>query len=311
MKKCLIVDKMHDSIVPLLNDIGFEAEYLPTITRQEVLEQISEYDGLIVRSKLMIDRELIERATRLTFVARAGAGLDQLDEIALNERDISILNAPEGNRDALAEHTIGMLLNLFNHISVADRQIREGKWDREGNRGIELMGKTVGLIGYGFMGQAFAQRLSSFGVTVLAYDKYKQNYSDAFAREASMDELYSQADILSLHVPLTEETQFLVDENYLSRFDKNIFLVNTARGKVIRLKSLVDALESGKVRGAALDVLENEKINSLTKEQQNSFNYLRQSERVVFTPHVAGWTFESYEKINLTLVRKIKALNLA
>lgn len=311
MKKCLIVDKMHDSIVPLLNDIGFEADYLPTITRQEVLEQISEYDGLIVRSKLMIDRELIERATRLTFVARAGAGLDQLDEIALNERDISILNAPEGNRDALAEHTIGMLLNLFNHISVADRQIREGKWDREGNRGIELMGKTVGLIGYGFMGQAFAQRLSGFGVTVLAYDKYKQNYSDAFAREASMEELYSQADILSLHVPLTEETQFLVDENYLSRFDKNIFLVNTARGKVIRLKSLVDALESGKVRGAALDVLENEKINSLTEEQQNSFNYLRQSERVVFTPHVAGWTFESYEKINLTLVRKIKALNLA
>ncbi|MEQ9442496.1 MAG: 2-hydroxyacid dehydrogenase [Cyclobacteriaceae bacterium] len=310
MKKCLIVDKMHDSIIPLLNDIGFQADYRPNITRKEVLEQIAEYDGLIVRSKLQIDREFIEQASQLKFVGRAGAGLDQLDELALQEYHISILNAPEGNRDALAEHALGMLLNLLNRISLADQEIRKGVWDREGNRGVELMGKTVGIIGYGYMGQAFAQRLSGFGVTVLAYDKYKQDYGNAFAREATMSEVFEKADILSLHVPLTSETQFLVDESYLSQFVKNIYLINTARGKVIRLSDLTKALERGKVRGAALDVLENEKLQQLTPQQQHSFDQLRQTERVLFSPHVAGWTFESYEKINQTLVRKIKALNL-
>lgn len=310
MKKCLIVDKMHDSIIPLLNDIGFQADYLPNISREEVLEQIAEYDGLIVRSKLQIDRALIERASQLKFVGRAGAGLDQLDELALQEHNVSILNAPEGNRDALAEHALGMLLSLLNRISLADQEIRKGVWDREGNRGVELMGKTVGIIGYGYMGQAFAQRLSGFGVTVLAYDKYKQDYGNAFACEATMSEVFEKADILSLHVPLTSETQFLVDDPYLSQFAKNIYLINTARGKVIRLSSLTKALEHGKVRGAALDVLENEKLQQLTPDQQRSFDQLRQSERVLFTPHVAGWTFESYEKINQTLVRKIKALNL-
>ncbi|WKN44472.1 2-hydroxyacid dehydrogenase [Tunicatimonas pelagia] len=311
MKKCLIVDKMHESIVPLLSEIGYEADYHPQITRQEVLEIISQYQGIIVRSKLKIDQEFIEYANQLQFVARAGAGLDQLDEAALHARNIHIFNAPEGNRDALAEHAIGMLLNLLNHINQADQQIRTGIWNREGNRGVELIGKTVGIIGYGHMGQAFARRLVGFGVKVLAYDKYRQNYGDAFAREATMATIFQQADILSLHVPLTEETNFLVDESYLNQFSKNIFIINTARGKVIKLDSLVSALSSGHVQGAALDVLENEKLDQLSPEQQITLNELQQSERVLFTPHVAGWTFESYEKINQVLVRKINALDLA
>lgn len=311
MRKCLIVDKMHPSIEPLLNDIGYDADYRPAITRREVLECLAEYDGLIVRSKLTVDRPLIERAPQLKFVARAGAGLDQLDETALREHNIAVLNAPEGNRDALAEHAVGMLLNLMNHISRADQQIRRGEWDREGSRGIELMEKTVGIVGYGYMGQAFAQRLSGFGVTTLAYDKYRKNYTDDYAREASPAEIFAQADVLSLHVPLTEETHYLVDESYLSQFAKDIFLINTARGKVVQLSGLVKALKNGKVRGAALDVLENEKLDHLPPEQQITFDQLRQSDRVLFTPHVAGWTFESYEKINQTLVRKIKALDLA
>lgn len=311
MKKCLIVDKMHESIISLLADIGYEADYCPTITRPEVLKAIGQFHGIIVRSKLKIDQEFINHAQQLQFVGRAGAGLDQLDEAALIAKNIHILNAPEGNRDALGEHAVGMLLSLLNHINQADRQIRKGIWDREGSRGVELMGKTVGIIGYGHMGQAFARRLVGFGVTVLAYDKYRQNYGDAFAQEATMEDIFQRADILSLHVPLTDETLYLVDESYLRQFSKNIFLINTARGQVVSLDNLVEALNSGKIRGAALDVLENEKLNQLSPQQQAIFNQLRKSEWVVFTPHVAGWTFESYEKINQTLVRKIYALDLA
>lgn len=310
MKRCLIVDKMHASIVPLLNDIGYEADYLPDITRNEVLERIGEYQGLIIRSKLQIDQELIDCAASLQFVGRAGAGLDQLDGPALRARNIHILNAPEGNRDALGEHALGMLLNLLNHISRANQQVRQGIWDREGNRGVELMGKTVGIIGYGNMGQAFALRLSGFGVKVLAYDKYRKNYSDQYAQQATMDQVFEQANILSFHVPLTKETQFLVDEPYLTRFSNPIFLINTARGKIVSLNTLVSALASGKILGAALDVLENEKLAQLTPNQRAAFDQFCQSDRVLFTPHVAGWTFESYEKINQTLIKKIKALDL-
>ncbi len=310
MKKCLIVDKMHPSIVPLLAEIGYQADYQPDISRAEVLEQISGYQGLIVRSKLKIDSELIAQAASLKFVARAGAGLDQLDKEALLQNGISILNAPEGNRDAVGEHTLGILLNLLNNISRADQQIRHSVWDREGNRGVELMGKTVGIIGYGNMGQAFARRLSGFGVTVLAYDKYRTDYSDAFAEEATMEEIFRQAEIISFHVPLTRETQFLIDKLYLSKFNQDVYLLNTARGKIISLATLVEGLASGKIRGAALDVLENEKLQQLTPHQQAAFDQLCQSDRVLFTPHVAGWTYESYEKINQTLVEKIKALEL-
>lgn len=311
MKKCLIIDQLHECIIPLLEQAGYQVDYQPNLLREEVLNRISSYEGLIVRSKLAVDQELIERATALQFVGRAGAGLDQLDIDALAAHNITVLNAPEGNRDALAEHAIGLLLGLLNKICQANQQIRSGTWDREANRGVELMGKTVGIIGYGYMGQAFAQRLSGFGVTVLAYDKYRQNYGDRYATEASMDMLYEQVDILSFHVPLTEETHHFIDESYLNGFQKDIFLLNTARGKIITLKTLACAIAQGKVRGAALDVLENEKLAQLTDEQRQYFDKLRQSEQVLFTPHVGGWTYESYEKISRVLAEKITALNRA
>lgn len=311
MKNCLIVDKMHDSIVPLLKEIDIAPHYRPDIQRKEILEIIGDYEGLIIRSKTTVDQEMIGQAHKLEFIGRAGAGLDQLNVQLLEQRNIKIVNAPEGNRDALAEHGIGMLLCLMNKINQADQQIRNGIWDREGNRGVELMGKTVGIIGYGYMGQAFAQRLSSFGVRVLAYDKYKEHYGNEYAEEASMQQLYDEADIFSLHIPLTAETLFFIDEDYLSRFKKNIFLLNTARGKVIKLQTLHQAIENGKIRGAALDVLENEKLRQFSEEQQHYFWQLKKSDRILFTPHVAGWTFESYEKINQVLVNKLKVLNMA
>ena len=309
MKKCLIVDRMHECIIPLLEKAQYHVDYRPGLSRDEVLAVVAEYEGLIVRSKLAIDQELIERATALRFVGRAGAGLDQLDMDALTARGITVLNAPEGNRDALAEHMVGMLLGLLNKIYQADRQVRSGVWDREGNRGIELMGKTVGIIGYGYMGRAFARRLSGFGVNVLAYDKYKQQYGDAYAAEASMDMLYEQADIISFHVPLTEETRNMVDNAYLNQFKKDVFLLNSARGKIATLKTLAEALQQGKLRGAALDVLENEQLSTLTDLQRQYFRELSQSDRVLLTPHVAGWTYESYEKISRVLAQKIEALN--
>ena len=310
MKKCLIIDAMHECIIPLLETAGYQVDYRPGLSRDEVLAAIPTYEGLIVRSKLAVDQALIDQATALQFVGRAGAGLDQLDVDALAARNITILNAPEGNRDALAEHMMGMLLGLFNKICQANQQVRSGVWDREGNRGEELMGKTVGIIGYGYMGRAFAQRLSGFEVKVLAYDKYKQDYGDNYAIEASMDTIYEEADIISFHVPLTHETRNMVDESYLNRFQKDIFLLNSARGKIITLQALVEGLRHGKLRGAALDVLENEQLTQLTDKQRHHLDELSQSDRVLLTPHVAGWTYESYEKISRVLAEKISALNL-
>jgi D-3-phosphoglycerate dehydrogenase len=310
MKNCLIIDAMHESIIPLLGEIGWQADYRPGISRAEICAAIHQYEGLIVRSKTTIDREIINLAEKLRWIARAGAGLDQLDLAALNEKGIQVVNAPEGNRDALAEHALGLLLTLLNKIHTADREVRKGIWRREENRGTELMGKTVSLIGYGYMGQAFARRLQGFSLEVLAYDKYRQNYGDDFARQATMDEIFEKTDILSLHVPLTEETHFFISSDYLQGFRKPIYLLNTARGRNISLETLYGALESGKIKGAALDVLENEKLHHLSDRQQSCFDKLSKMEQLVMTPHVGGWTHESYQKINRVLVDKIKALYL-
>lgn len=308
--KILIVDEMFPSILPLLKEKGFEVEYSPSINREGILDKIDAFQGIVIRSKTVLDQVLLSKATNLRFIARAGAGLDQIDLEEVKKRGIQLFNAPEGNRDAVAEHAVGMLLCLFNHLHLADQQVRSGKWDREGNRGLEIKGKTVGLIGYGNTGQAFAKRLSSFECQVLAYDKYAPAKSGSYATESTMEELFERADILSLHVPLTSETRLIVNETFLKRFKKDIFIINTARGEVIQLKALYQALQSGKVRGACLDVLENEKIGKLTPEQQETFDLLTQSTKVLFSPHVAGWTHESYHRINEVLVEKIATLDL-
>jgi len=296
---------MHPSIFPDLESEGIDFNYLPDISRDELKSIIQDYNGIIVRSKTNIDKEMLDLGINLKFIARAGAGTDKIDDAYCMEKGIEIFNAPEGNRDALGEHTIGILLALFNKIHTGDSEIRDGIWDREGNRGIEISGKVVGIIGYGFMGSAFAQRLSGFDCEVIAYDKYKDNYADENARAVDLDEIFKEADILSLHVPLSAETNGLYVPDFFMNFKKNIFLVNTSRGPVLPLSGLIQLLDTGKIMGAALDVLENEKLKSYNNTEKIVFNNLISRKNVVLTPHVGGWSFESYKRINDVLIQKI------
>ncbi len=305
--RILIIDEMHLSIIPLLEGMGYEVDYRPEIQRPEIMELIAQYQGLIIRSKTPMDRLLLEKASNLRFICRAGAGLDQIDLDYLSEKRIQLYNAPEGNRDAVGEHAIGGLLALFNHINKADQEVRKGIWDREGNRGEELAGKTVGIFGYGNMGEAFARKLKGFDVKILAYDKYKKGFGSKYVEECSFEQIQQEADILSIHVPLTSETRNYFTLELLKSFSKPIYLINTARGEVVSFETLNLALDQGILRGAVLDVLENEKFKTFTETQKQEFNKLTSRENVLFSPHIAGWTFQSYEKINQVLVEKIKA----
>lgn len=309
--KCLVIDVMHESLFPMLREIGWEPDYQPSITREQLKAVAGQYQGLIVRSKTFIDRELLGDKPTVKFVARAGAGLDTLELAYLSEKGIHVLHASEGNRDAVGEYTTGALLSLMRNVPKADQEVKNFTWSRESNRGEELMRKTVSIIGYGNMGKAFAKRLAGFECNVLAYDKYKTGFSDSFCKEEQMERIYAETDILSLHIPLTEETRSMVDANYLRRFRRKIILVNTARGEIVPLSDLVTLMEEGQVRGAVLDVLENEKLDKLTTDQRQAFTLLAKRSNVIFTPHIAGWTFESHVKINVALVQKIKDLPLA
>lgn len=304
--KCLIVDEMHDSIVPMLAAINIEGHYHPEFSRADILHSIPDYQGIIIRSKTVLDVEFIERAKNIKFIARAGAGLDKLDVPSIEKAGIGIMNAPEGNRNAVAEHVLGMVLAMSNSLHKGDREIRSGIWNREGNRGWELSGKTVGLFGYGYMGMATAKKLKALGCRVLAYDKYKKSYSDEYVDEVSMSTLFDQCDIFSIHVPLTEETNGLVNSDFLTAFRKPIHIVNTARGEILVLNDLLDLIDTGKISGAALDVLENEKLSQLSDNQQLTFENVLKSKKIILSPHVAGWTVESYKRINEVLVAKIQ-----
>lgn len=306
--KILIIDEAHSSLIPMLEKKGFLPDYQPTITKEKVVEIIENYEGVIVRSKMKIDKTFLEKASKLKFIARAGAGLDQIDLVETKIRNIHLLNAPEGNRDAVGEHTIGMLLCLFNKLHLADRQVRKGIWDREANRGLELYSKTVGIIGYGNMGKAFAQRLSGFGCQILAHDTDSKQVNDSFVQRASLKDIFSSADILSLHIPLNAQNKAIFTENFFQNFKKDIFIVNTARGELLEMQLLKKLLLSGKIRGVCLDVLENEKLATLSPSQKEAFDFLTKADNVLFTPHVAGWTEESYIRINKVLVDKITKL---
>lgn len=287
---------------------GFTCNYQPKFTLQEALEILPDYTGLAIRSKFKVDQQVIDIATNLKFVARAGAGMDNIDEAYASQKGIQLLNAPEGNMDAVGEHAVGLLLALMNNFRRADRQVRHGEWKREANRGFELKGKTVGIIGYGFMGQSFARKLAGFGVNVIAYDKYKTGFSDQYAREVSMEEIVKYSEVLSLHIPLTNETKGMVDDEYLFHFRKPIFLINTARGQIVKTKAVLQGLKDGRILGAGLDVLETEKFPALA--EQEWYDELAASDQVILTPHVAGWTFESYRKISEVLGQKLENLVL-
>ncbi|AKQ45220.1 phosphoglycerate dehydrogenase [Rufibacter radiotolerans] len=305
--RCLVVDLMHESLMPMLQAMGVEVTYVPDIKKEEVPALLPQYHMLVVRSKMRITAELLTHAPNLQVLARAGAGVDNIDDGVLEARNITLINAPEGNRDAVGEHTLGLLLTLFRKINQGDRQIREGQWLREDNRGEELGGKTVGLIGYGHMGKAFARRLMGFDCEVLAYDRQPVENPFAHVRLTSLEEIQEKAQVLSLHIPYTKENHHFVDARLLASFAHPLWLLNTARGEVLDHEALVEAMKTGHVLGAALDVLENEKLKALTPPQQERLDYLLQHPRVILTPHIAGWTHESYVRINEVLVQKLQA----
>lgn len=305
----LFVDSTHYRLPEKLSQSGFNCDYKSDITPENIIKIIPKYDGVIIRSKIKIDKTIIDAATNLKFIGRVGAGLENIDVEYATQKGVKCFNSPEGNRDAVGEQALGMLLTLFNNILKADAEVRAGKWIREGNRGLEIKGKTVGIIGYGNMGGAFAQRLKGFEANVIAYDKYKINYSDEFVAEKELEDLFEQTDILSLHIPLTEETKFMVNDKFINRFKNDIYIINTARGKVLKTEDLVKNMKSGKVLGTALDVLEYEQVSFENLHSGNdlpeAFQYLIKSNNVVLTPHIAGWTHESNIKLSEYLADKI------
>ena len=305
--KILQLDKNHPLISEQLTAKGFVVEEDHSSTYDEVLEKIIDYQGIIIRSRIPLDKNFLTKASHLKFIARVGAGMENIDIETAEKFGIKLINSPEGNRDSVAEHVVGMLLILMNRLFIASNEVKNGIWKREENRGDELLGKTFGIIGYGNMGKATAKRLSGFGVEVIFHD-ILPNLSDEFATQVSLEELQKRADILSLHIPLTEETHYLVDEDFISKMEKNFYFINTARGKNLKTKALVEAIESGKVLGACLDVLEYEKSSFENLETENQdLKYLLDSEKVIVTPHIGGWTHQSKEKLAQVIVDKILA----
>lgn len=308
--KVLHLDINHPLIIEQFTELGFQNDEDYTASKEEVANKIHEYDGVIIRSRFSLDEAFLEKATNLKFIGRLGAGLENIDTKYARQKEIFLAAAPEGNRNAVGEHTLGMLLSLFNKLNSADQEVRLGKWDREGNRGIELDGKTLGIIGYGNMGKVFAKKLSGFDVEVICYD-IQGGVGDENARQVGIMELQQKSDVLSLHVPQAPETMGMIHEKFINDFHKSFWLLNTARGKCVVTQDLVAALKSGKIAGAGLDVLEYEKSSFenmfSTNQLPEAFQYLIEAKNVLLSPHVAGWTVESKEKLAQTVVDKIKA----
>lgn len=306
--KILQLDKNHPLISQQLTAKGFVVEEDHTSSYDEVLEKISDYDALIIRSRIPLDKNFLTRASHLKFIARVGAGMENIDAETAANLGIKLINSPEGNRGSVAEHVVGMLLILMNRLFIAANEVKNGIWKREENRGDELLGKTFGIIGYGNMGKAVAKRLSGFGVEVIFYD-ILPDLSDEYATQVSLKELQERADILSLHIPLTPETHYLIDEVFISKMEKDFYFINTARGKNLKTKALVEAIRSGKVLGACLDVLEYEKSSFENLESDNQdLKFLLDSDKAIVTPHIAGWTHQSKEKLAQVIVDKILAI---
>ena len=302
--RVLFIDRVHPSLKNNLQKNNFVCDESDHLSKKEIEKIIHNYEGIIIRSRFIIDSDFIRKANNLKFIARAGSGLENIDVKFAESKNIKCFNASEGNRQSVAEHSLGMLLSLFNNLNTSDREVRNGRWRRESNRGVELAGKTVGIIGFGNNGSAFANVIQGFGVKILAYDKYLSDYP----YQSSMEKIYTQADIVSLHVPLTEETTYLADDNFINNFEKDFYFINTARGKCVNTKSIVKALKSGKIKGACLDVLEYEKTSFENLSQigfTDEMQYLINSEKTILSPHIAGWTIESNVKISKILTEKI------
>lgn len=311
--RVLFADSNHPILHELLMNAGFTCDLFWDKSAEELIQLLPNYEALVIRSKFKMTAEILDAAQHLKCIGRVGAGLENIDIAHANKKGIICLNVPEGNSEAVGEHALGMLLMLFNHLKRADHEVREGIWRRVENRGTEISGKTIGIIGYGFMGSSFAKKLSGFDCEILVYDKYKTGFSNAFVKEANMQTLFDKCDVISLHVPLTDETRNLMNADFISQFKKPIYIINTARGKCLNTQDLVTAIETNKVLGACLDVLEYESVSfeSIPMDQFPApLQFLVKSEKVVLSPHIAGWTHESNYKMSKMMADKmIKVLS--
>jgi D-3-phosphoglycerate dehydrogenase len=308
--KIVFLDSVHPILAERLQLAGHDCCFAWDLSREQCLNELADADGIVIRSRYRMNEEMLQFAPELKFIARSGAGMENIDTTYCKKRKIKLYNSPEGNRNAVGEHALGMLLSLMNHLHTADREVRQGHWNREANRGVELDGKTVGIIGYGNNGSAFAKKLRGFDVKLMAYDKYKKGFGDHFVMECTLNALLKNADVISFHIPQNQETLFMADELFFKKIQKPIYLLNLSRGKIVQTSALVSAIESGKVIGAGLDVLEYEPsdFESLFNQEINTdLNYLLQSDKVMLTPHVGGWTAESYFKLSNILADKILA----
>ena len=308
-EKIIFFDDVHPYIIEYLRGLGFECMEHFNTDYEEILKVVEDADGLVGRSRFQLDRSFLSFCSKLKFIARYGVGTDHIDLEYANQRGIEVITSPEGSADTVAEHTVGMILSVLNNLQRADRQVREGKWLRESNRGIEIKNKTIGILGYGNMGSAVAKRLSGFQSKVIAFDKYKTNYGDEFAKEVGLEEFFRETDILSIHIPYTPENHYFINDLFISSFKKNIFIFNLARGWVLHTDDLVKNLKSGKVLGAGLDVLEYEE-GSFSKLKDGKYppamQYLFSAENILLTPHIGGWSYESLEGHARVLASKIE-----
>lgn len=306
--KVVFLDSVHPILEERLSNEGYTCIQASEFTKEKCLDIIKDADGIVIRSRFAMNEEFLQFAPKLKFIARSGAGMENIDERYCKRRKITLYNAPEGNRNAVGEHALGMLLSLLNKLHTADRDVRMGKWDREGNRGEELDGKTVGIIGFGNNGSAFAKKLRGFDVKLMAYDKYKKNFGDHFVMECTLNAVLKNADIISFHIPQNQETMYYANDTFFNRLHNPVYLLNLSRGKIVQTSALVNALKTGKVKGAGLDVLEYEKSSFesfFEQEFSEEFDYLLKSDQVIFSPHVGGWTVESYFKLSNVLADKI------